>query len=93
MPCVGKPTYAGQQACHSSPFATDPEGNKRLPPCASLLSCEDGEVSCVKCVLDTQCFQLTAGSSGESLAEIKEDLHYLIPSDSTDLRQDNNEMF
>lgn len=47
----------------------------------------------MKCVLDTQCFQLTTGSSEENLAEIKEDLHYMIPSDSTDLRQDNNEMF
>lgn len=45
----------------------------------------DREVSCMKGVLDTLCFQLTTGSSGESLAEIKEDLHYMVPAaDSTD---------
>lgn len=48
----------------------------------------------MKGVLDTLCFQLMTGSSGESLAEIKEDLHYMVPSaDSTDLSQDGNEIF
>ena len=48
----------------------------------------------MKGVLDTLCFQLMIGSSGESLAEIKEDLRYMVPSaDSTDLNQDGNEIF
>lgn len=48
----------------------------------------------MKYVIDTLCFQLMKCSAGESLAEIKEDLRYMILSaDSTDLSQDGNEIF